>query len=37
MVAMPRGLLRLWNGDVNPWGKHLRATKLGRMENQAEI
>jgi hypothetical protein len=37
MVAMPRGLLRLWNGDVNSWGKRLRVIKLGRMEIQEEI
>jgi hypothetical protein len=24
MVAMPRGILRLWNGDVIPWRKCLQ-------------
>jgi hypothetical protein len=34
MVTMPRGLLRLRNGDVNSRGKRLRVIKLGHMEIQ---
>jgi hypothetical protein len=37
MVAMPRGLLRLQNSDVNSRGKRLRVIKVGRMEIQEEI